>query len=380
MHYIRSSLFALVLCGLVTTGFAETLTVTAPVEADTYCLHSHGINNGYPDSHVARATSWVSAESLFRFDLSGLEGVQAEQILSATFKVFIGEGSGSMATPVAPAGVNQSAQITALRTWDPEVHPYALEYWTEAGLGNYPAGYIDGAHIADNLYDPGDVGGVDPYEYAGEGLAEIEGELNAIMSHSTGPNTWASVDLTAFVQAWLPGGESDVANNGIRIHDLNDDWGWYFFTKDVGGSGAYGLPAHPGETYIPYLEVTYSSTIPDERIPGDANKDGVVDGSDVTILAGNWQYGADMEEPNAAWEMGDFNGDGMVDGSDVTILAGNWQYGTSTSSAVVPEPTTWAMLAGVVGSLLLCPCNRRQRKISRKKLAASTFSSDTTVR
>ena len=79
------------------------------------------------------------------------------------------------------------------------------------------------------------------------------------------------------------------------------------------------------------------------NIPGDANKDGKVDGSDVTILAGNWQVltGAD-------WGMGDFNGDGKVDGSDVTILAGNWQYGTSNSASSVPEPST------LIGLFTLC--------------------------
>ena len=80
-----------------------------------------------------------------------------------------------------------------------------------------------------------------------------------------------------------------------------------------------------------------------EYIPGDANKDGKVDGSDVTILAGNWQVltGAD-------WSMGDFNGDGKVDGSDVTILAGNWQRGVDTTTASVPEPST------LVGLFILC--------------------------
>ena len=76
-----------------------------------------------------------------------------------------------------------------------------------------------------------------------------------------------------------------------------------------------------------------------ERIAGDANGDGRVDGSDVTILAGNWQV---LE--NATWEMGDFNGDGRVDGSDVTILAGNWQYGTEGTASAVPEPSTLMML------------------------------------
>ena len=78
--------------------------------------------------------------------------------------------------------------------------------------------------------------------------------------------------------------------------------------------------------------------------PGDANEDGKVDGSDVTILAGNWQVGVD-DGQTANWGMGDFNGDGKVDGSDVTILAGNWQYGVTAEAASVPEPSTALLLA-----------------------------------
>ena len=85
-------------------------------------------------------------------------------------------------------------------------------------------------------------------------------------------------------------------------------------------------------------------------LPGDANGDGRVDGSDVTILAGNWQL-----LDGATWEMGDFNGDGRVDGSDVTILAGNWQAGvdSTATAAAVPEPTTWVLLLSAVMLLVL---------------------------
>ena len=102
--------------------------------------------------------------------------------------------------------------------------------------------------------------------------------------------------------------------------------------------------------------------IPDgiqELIPGDANGDGKVDGSDVTILAGNWQAGVGDPNPETiTWEMGDFNGDGQVDGSDVTILAGNWQAGVTTASASVPEPATIVLFAGLLLSLV---CVRRLR-------------------
>ena len=80
------------------------------------------------------------------------------------------------------------------------------------------------------------------------------------------------------------------------------------------------------------------------KIAGDANGDGKVDGSDVTILAGNWQVGVDGTV-EATWEMGDFNGDKKVDGSDVTILAGNWQYGVTAAAAAVPEPTSLVLIA-----------------------------------
>ena len=51
-----------------------------------------------------------------------------------------------------------------------------------------------------------------------------------------------------------------------------------------------------------------------ESCCGDINGDGMVDGSDLTILLGNWG------EPGA----GDFDGDGVTDGADLTVLLGCW--------------------------------------------------------
>ena len=87
-------------------------------------------------------------------------------------------------------------------------------------------------------------------------------------------------------------------------------------------------------------------------VPGDANRDGQVDGSDVTILAGNWQMGVE-NGLIPSWEDGDFNGDGKVDGSDVTILAGNWQYGVEAAASAVPEPSTFVLLLATMASLFV---------------------------
>ena len=91
-------------------------------------------------------------------------------------------------------------------------------------------------------------------------------------------------------------------------------------------------------------------------MPGDANLDGKVDGSDVTILAGNWQKGVD-DGLSASWGEGDFNGDGKVDGSDVTILAGNWQAGVTAVAASVPEPSMIVLLLAAISGL--CVIRRR---------------------
>ena len=115
-------------------------------------------------------------------------------------------------------------------------------------------------------------------------------------------------------------------------------------TRNLGGYVDEVMLFDEALTAEQVFELYDSAFFESNQIPGDANKDGKVDGSDVTILAGNWQYGVDGNG-TASWEMGDFNGDGKVDGSDVTILAGNWQYGVTSAASSVPEPSVLVLLA-----------------------------------
>lgn len=77
-------------------------------------------------------------------------------------------------------------------------------------------------------------------------------------------------------------------------------------------------------------------------VPGDANRDGVVDAEDAGIMADNWLSG-----PDAGWRMGDFNGDGYVNDLDAALLAANWS-GTGASSQV-PEPAVKSLLLALGG-------------------------------
>ncbi len=130
------------------------------------------------------------------------------------------------------------------------------------------------------------------------------------------------VDVDALVAELAAGGSNltfDMNNDGA----LNQD----DLTRWLQAAGNVNLP-----TGNPYL-------------PGDANLDGFVDGSDFIVWNSHKFTNA------AAWCSGDFNADGFVDGADFIT----WNAHKFTSSDVVsavPEPVTLGLLAcGLFGML-----------------------------
>jgi autotransporter-associated beta strand protein len=115
------------------------------------------------------------------------------------------------------------------------------------------------------------------------------------------------------------------------------------------------------------IEVAYT-------LLGDANLDGLVNGSDFNILAANFNQSI------TGWDQGDFNYDGLVNASDFNVLAANFNQGVSIGSvsggdlaaldafavanglslptSSVPEPASMGLLAmGAIGILV-----RRRRR------------------
>lgn len=109
----------------------------------------------------------------------------------------------------------------------------------------------------------------------------------------------------------------------------------------------YAGGLYQGKTTPPTVNgFIISDTIPK---PGDANKDGVVDGVDAAVLATHWLAGEGVDVGGIGWREGDFNGDNMVNDIDAALMAANW---TGAASAAVPEPGAAVLLISALLAVL----------------------------
>ena len=110
--------------------------------------------------------------------------------------------------------------------------------------------------------------------------------------------------------------------NGIAINDAGQ----------ITGFGTIG-----GETHAFLL-----TSVP-HILPGDANGDGVVNFTDLLILAQNYSKAGGLAQ-------GDFNADGSVGFDDLLILAQHYGEGAAAVAGPVPEPSSAAAAVGLAAA------------------------------
>ncbi len=134
----------------------------------------------------------------------------------------------------------------------------------------------------------------------------------------------------------------------------------------ITGTGKFD-PDGPGPL-APYGRHFLLDIISEFGVPGDANRDGLVNFNDLLIVAQN--YG---DSSGATWDTGDFNGDNGVNFADLLTLSQHYgQPGITLAEALdhdfavdwmiaqsfVPEPGT--LMSTVLPTLLLRRCRRVQ--------------------
>ena len=140
--------------------------------------------------------------------------------------------------------------------------------------------------------------------------------------------------------------------NGDSVIDADDIDLLYDYIDSLGGSGS-APPADPlrdldSDGTVDSGDVDFLVTTILGTQFGDFNLDGLIDTTDLTILATNFG----LSDPG--WAGGDANGDGVVDTTDLTIMASN--FGFVAGAAAVPEPASIAL----VGAAMLVLRRRRR--------------------
>ncbi len=128
-----------------------------------------------------------------------------------------------------------------------------------------------------------------------------------------------------------------ITTAAVNTDNLTTSVSWGGAYDATGAAGSTHGAVAQGGSYNNQIGVQGSADF--TAIVGDVNLDGVVNGTDLGILSGNWLG------TGGFWGQGNFNNqtDNVVNGTDLGILSGNW-LGTSGAGAVsagqIPEPSS----------------------------------------
>ena len=194
------SLFAALFLGLMAPANAAIINVD--VSDDGYL--PVGMGNWYWDTEYAKSYNNLFGMGYYcygfsKFDLTSLDGLSGDDIISAEFNFYVTGKQGAGSDPY-PAGTEGQFSINA---YD---NSLMLD---ENYEGSGRPGYVYGTTVTE--------------------------------TYDLGPDNWVTIDITDILIGWLDG---TYANNGIEIYDgIEDDYSWYWNTKEEAAAN------------IPYLEV-----------------------------------------------------------------------------------------------------------------------------
>jgi len=319
----------------VTIGGPDDINIATDVrDATIYENAPDNSNGGGPGMYAGTDGTSLPLRGLIGFDIADnvpagarIIGVQLEMYLGK----FAGSGGAGSGQPFSTIGLHKMSA-----DWREGTNGQGSSSISSTGQG-FPANSLDttwyAASYPDTLWN--NPGG--DFTAAASAVTTVGTTLNAL-------STWGSTPaMVADAQAWLDDPTSNFGWSVVNLDETSIRTFRAFWTKEAGDA-----------TLRPALLVTYNA------IPGDVNDDGVVNGLDISLIAGHWlQTGASV--------LGDANGDGVVNGLDIGLISSNWLQhapgGGGASAASVPEPST-----GVLGTAAMLVLFARTRPRHRSAM------------
>jgi autotransporter-associated beta strand protein len=213
------------------------------------------------------------------------------------------------------------------------------------------------------------------------GSGEVALSTNVTLGSQSGPIPASNINLTSL--SISGNGTLDIGNNDIIIdYSAGSDpifaiksWimsgyaGGSWTGTGITSSAAAAHPSSYGIGYADSADLGNPAGLASGQIElkytllGDANLEGVVNGSDFSILAANFGSGA------TNWDQGNFLFTSSVNGSDFSALAANFGQGDSGTSVSVSSADVAALDAfakanglmgdvpepGMIGALVMAP-------------------------
>jgi probable HAF family extracellular repeat protein len=191
------------------------------------------------------------------------------------------------------------------------------------------------------------------------GMSDLGTLAGGLYSNARGINTVGKVVGYSTTSDPIVPMHAFVWTSGAGMVDLNAqvDTGGNWTIEEAHGINAtgqiVGVAAQLGGGSINHREAFLLTP----ALPGDANLDKTVDGTDLNAVLSN--YNQTVSSGIAGWKLGDFNGDGTVDGTDLNAVLSNYNQHVS-SGAAVPEPSTLLLAVAGLAGLLACAWRRRK--------------------
>jgi hypothetical protein len=202
-----------------------------------------------------------------------------------------------------------------------------------------PSGTDSGASVVNSLSITGDA----------TPTAKLDLTINAAVIDYAGTSPAATVRQQILAGRGGPGFGATWTGNGITSSAAAAAVATEPESRSVGYAENSSLPLGPYADFRGQ-PVDDTSVLMAYTRTGDANLDGIVDDTDVTIIGATFAPG--VSQPH--WALGDFDFNGFVDDADVTLLGVFYDPSApplvvrasvmSTNIAAVPEPSTVALL------------------------------------